>query len=90
MPLALAANMVTAQPIFADSISDLIEQGNGASITERVAEAEQIFRRVIELDPNNAEAHDHLGRTLLNQRQLAESIALILQTSIRLSSAGFG
>ena len=83
LPLALAAAIFTAQPVFAQSVTELFQQGNTAQESGNFSTAEQIFRRVISIDPNNAGAYNNLGNALRSQGNLAEAIANH-RTAIRL------
>jgi len=57
LSLALAAAVFTAQPVFAQSIPELFRQGNAAYNAGNFSGSEQIFRRIISIDPNNSDAY---------------------------------
>jgi Flp pilus assembly protein TadD len=64
LPLALAAALFTAQPIFAQNVNELIRQGNAASVARNFSAAEQIFRSIISIEPNSPNAYVNLGLVL--------------------------
>ena len=76
LPPLLALSIIVA-PLgaAAQSIDQLFRQGNAAQAAGDFAEAEQVFRRVIQLDPQNAVAYYNLGNALYNQGNLEEAIA---------------
>lgn len=86
LPLALAAVIFTAQPVFAQGISELRQQGVAAQAAGNFSEAEQIFRRIINIDPNNDAVYNSLGIALASQRNFAEA-ATNFRTAIRLNSS---
>ncbi|ACK71346.1 Tetratricopeptide TPR_2 repeat protein [Gloeothece citriformis PCC 7424] len=66
---------VPPNPILAQNIDQLFEQGNAAQNEGNFTEAERIFRQVIKINPNNADAYRYLGIALRNQGKLEEAIA---------------
>ena len=75
LPPLLALSIIAA-PLgaIAQSIDQLFRQGNAAQAAGDFAEAEQVFRRVIQLDPQNARAYNNLGNALRSQGKLEEAI----------------
>jgi Flp pilus assembly protein TadD len=64
-PLILSFSLVTVPTIaIAQSTSDLYRQGNAAQAAGNYREVERIFRRIIQLDPNDARAYYNLGTVL--------------------------
>ena len=76
LPPLLALSIIVA-PLgaAAQSIDQLFRQGNAAQAAGDFAEAEQVFRRVIQLDPQNAGPYNNLGNALYEQGNLEEAIA---------------
>ena len=70
--------LVSANQRFADDADLLYEQAMLADKLDRMDEMEKLLRRVIELKPDNAQAHNALGYSLADRRQrLPEARALI-------------
>src|SRR4028118_2068947 len=63
--------------------NEYFQQGLNFAAQQNTASAEAAFRRVIQIDPNFAEAYANLGSILANQNKLAEAVSY-LQTAIRL------
>ena len=63
--------------------NEYFQQGLNFAAQQNTASAEEAFRRVIQIDPNFAEAYANLGSILANQNKLAEAVSY-LQTAIRL------
>ena len=63
--------------------NEYFQQGLNFAAQQNTASAEAAFRRVIEIDPNFAEAYANLGSILANQNKLAEAVSY-LQTAISL------
>lgn len=63
--------------------NEYFQQGLNFAAQQNTASAEAAFRRVIEIDPNFAEAYANLGSVLANQNKLAEALPY-LETAIRL------
>lgn len=84
LPLALAAAVFTSSPAFAQSISELIRQGNAAQEARDFSGAEQIFRRAITMDGNNINAYLGLGNALDQQRNGGEEAVTAYGNVIRL------
>ncbi|MBW4569568.1 MAG: tetratricopeptide repeat protein [Tolypothrix carrinoi HA7290-LM1] len=59
----------------AQSIEQLFQQGNAAQEAENYTQAENIWRRIIQQYPNNANAYYNLGNALYYQKKLDEAIA---------------
>ncbi len=65
----------TSGAVLFQKVEQLLQQGYDAVNARRVEEAESIFRQVIKIDPNNAEAYYNLGIALGQQRKLEEAVA---------------
>ena len=63
--------------------NEYFQQGLNFAAQQNTASAEAAFRRVIEIDPNFAEAYANLGSILANQNKLAEAVPYF-ETAIRL------
>jgi len=63
--------------------NESFQQGLNFAAQQNAASAEAAFRRVIQIDPNFAEAYANLGSILANQNKLAEALPNF-QTAIRL------
>lgn len=63
--------------------NEYFQQGLNFAAQQNTASAEAAFRRVIEIDPNFAEAYANLGSVLANQNKLAEALPYF-ETAIRL------
>ncbi|MEG4068139.1 tetratricopeptide repeat protein [Microcoleus sp. Pol11C2] len=64
----------------AQTIEELFQQGNAAQKAENYSQAEAIYRRIIQLEPNNAKAYNHLGIALYYiQGKLEEAITAYRQ-----------
>ena len=63
--------------------NESFQQGLNFAAEQNAASAEAAFRRVIQIDPNFAEAYANLGSILANQNKLAEALPNF-QTAIRL------
>src|SRR4028118_729169 len=63
--------------------NEYFQQGLNFAAQQDIASAEAAFRRVIEIDPNFAEAYANLGSVLANQNKLAEALPYF-ETAIRL------
>lgn len=85
IPLAFAAAIFTTQPVFAQGILELRQQGFAAQDAGNFSQAEQLFRRIINIDPNNSAAHNSLGIALASQGNFAEA-STNFRTAIRLNS----
>ncbi len=63
--------------------NESFQEGLNFAAQQNAASAEAAFRRVIQIDPNFAEAYANLGSILANQNKLAEALPNF-QTAIRL------
>src|SRR4028118_499589 len=63
--------------------NEYFQQGLNFAAQQNTASAEAAFRRVIEIDPNFAEAYANLGSIVANQNKLAEAVTYF-ETAIRL------
>ena len=63
--------------------NEYFQQGLNFAAQQNTASAEEAFRRVIQIDPNFAEAYANLGSILANQNKLAEALPYF-ETAIRL------
>ncbi|MGI2902119.1 tetratricopeptide repeat protein [Tolypothrix sp. VBCCA 56010] len=70
MSLSLAATPLVA---VAQSIEQLFQQGNAAQEAGDYWEAENIWRRIIKKDPNNATAYKNLGNVLYYNSTLGQA-----------------
>ena len=68
--LTLSLAIIGFQP----AIKQLVENGNAAQKAGNYAQAEAIWKQVLEGDPNNVEAYNNLGNALHKQKKLDESI----------------
>jgi tetratricopeptide (TPR) repeat protein len=84
LPLAIAAAIFTAQPVFAQNINELGQQGSAAQDAGNFSTAEQIFRRVISIDPTNGAGYNNLGIALASQGNFVEAISNF-RSAIRLN-----
>ena len=73
LSLALAATpqLANAQT----NIKQLYQQGNAARSAGKYSQAEEIWRKVLQLNPNDAQAHYNLGQALNRQNKLDAAIA---------------
>ena len=79
----------TSGAVLFQKVEQLLQQGYDAVNARRVEEAESIFRQVIKIDPNNAEAYYNLGIALGQQRKLEEAVANF-QQAIKLNPNNAG
>ena len=90
-PLRLLALVLTLslagmpQLAVAQTIEELFQQGNAAQEAENYSQAEAIYRRIIQLEPNNAEAYYKLCYVLDDQNKLDDAVAAC-RKSIALNS----
>lgn len=70
-PATPGAGQQTAQP----AASDYFAQGNSLYQQGRYQEAEEAYRRAIELEPNNADYYSNLGVTYYTLQRMDEAIA---------------
>ncbi|HBL10310.1 MAG TPA: peptidase S1, partial [Cyanobacteria bacterium UBA11162] len=85
LPLVLILSVVATPPVVvAQTVEQLIQQGEAAINAGNYNEAEALIRRVIESDPNNARAYNFLGIVLVEQEKLEEAVASF-QTAIQLN-----
>lgn len=61
-------------PVIAQDINQLFEQGNTAQREGRYAEAEAIWRQILETNPDNAIAYNNLGVAYQKQGNLEAAI----------------
>jgi superkiller protein 3 len=69
----------------AQTIEELFQQGNAAQEAENYSQAEAIYRRIIQLEPNNAKAYYKLCYVLKDQNKLDDAVAAC-QKSITLNT----
>lgn len=80
LPLLFLATI--PQLASAQTIEQLVQQGKAAQETQQYNEAERIWRRVIQKQPQNAQAYLSLGDALLEQTgKLKEAIAAYRQAA---------
>ncbi len=66
----------TPQLAFAQtSVEQLFQQGNAAQNAGKYSQAEAIWRRVLQIDPKDADAYYNLGVALYYQKKLEQAIA---------------
>ncbi|MBX9254313.1 tetratricopeptide repeat protein [Desmonostoc muscorum CCALA 125] len=70
LPIVLNSPVVIAQ-----STDQFFDQGKAAHDAGDYQKAENIWRQLLKREPNNAEAHYRLGRTLRDQQRSDEAIA---------------
>lgn len=70
---------------FTDDADLLYEQAMMAEKIERLDEMERLLRKVIELKPNNAHAHNALGYSLADRRQRLPEARQLIQRALELS-----
>ncbi|MFM7405084.1 MAG: tetratricopeptide repeat protein [Cuspidothrix sp.] len=75
--LLLALSLTTTpQLVFAqNSVEQLFQQGTAAETVGNNSQAETIWRKVIQLEPNNGKAYNNLGNALRRQGKLPEALA---------------
>jgi Flp pilus assembly protein TadD len=66
LAVAVTARVVVAQ----DSVEQLWQQGIAAATAGKYDRAEEVWRKVLQIDPKNANAHYNLGSALYNQKKL--------------------
>ncbi|NEU74175.1 tetratricopeptide repeat protein [Hassallia byssoidea VB512170] len=74
LSLSLAATPLVA---VAQSVEQLFQQGNAAQEAGNYTQAENIWRRIIQQYPNNANAYYNLGKALYYQKKLEQAIAAL-------------
>ena len=81
LALVLTLSLAGMPPLaVAQTIEELFQQGNAAQKAENYSQAEAVYRRIIQLEPNNAKAYNHLGTALYYiQGKLEEAIAAYRQ-----------
>ena len=84
IPLALATTIFTTQLGLAQRIPELFQEGYAAREGMSFLASELIFRRKIELNPQNANGYVGLGTVFYEQRNLGEAIANF-RTSLQLN-----
>jgi len=80
---------VNQQAVYSNSemLNEYIRQGNLAQLSGNYAQAENIWRRFVQIDPNNAIAHNNLGVSLSELGRSREAISF-LRRAIELDPAG--
>ncbi|MGK7932889.1 MAG: tetratricopeptide repeat protein [Microcystaceae cyanobacterium] len=74
LPFILTLSLiVTPQIGLTQTVNQLFQQGNTAQAAGNYTKAELIFRRVIEIEPNAADAYNNLGIALYYQGKLEEA-----------------
>lgn len=75
LPLVLGLSLILLpQGLAAQTVDEWFERGNAAWEAGRYTDAERIWRRVLEIEPNNAGAYVGLGLALYDQGKVAEAI----------------
>ena len=68
--------ITTSQLVFAqNSVQQLFKQGETAESVGNNPQAETIWRKVLQLEPNNGKAYNNLGNALRRQGKLPEALA---------------
>jgi len=95
LALLLTLSVAAMSPAaVAQSIDQLIEQGSAAQASGKYTEAENIWRKVIEINPKLAAAYNNIGYNLYYQGKLDDAIAAFRQAiqiqpdSIRYNNLG--
>ncbi|WP_169221880.1 serine protease [Brasilonema sp. UFV-L1] len=70
LSLAVSPRLVAAQ----SSIEQLLKQANAAESVGNYSQAEKIWRRVVQLKPNDGNAYNNLGNALRQQKKLEAAI----------------
>jgi tetratricopeptide (TPR) repeat protein len=77
--------LASASQRFTDDADLLYEQAMMAEKMERLDDMERLLRKVIELKPNNAHAHNALGYSLADRRQRLPEARQLVQRALELS-----
>ena len=77
--------LASASQRFTDDADLLYEQAMMAEKLERLDDMERLLRKVIELKPNNAHAHNALGYSLADRRQRLPEARQLIQRALELS-----
>ena len=91
-PLRLLALVLTLsmagmpQLAVAQTIEELFQQGNVAQEAKNYSQAEAIYRRIIQLEPNNAKAYYKLCYVLDDQNNKLDDAVAACRESIALNS----
>ena len=89
--LLLMLSLTTVAPIaVAQTTQQLVEQGNAAQATGNYAQAETLWRQVLQREPNNADAYVGLGNIqflLANQAWKADEYGDVLKERKKLGDA---
>ena len=72
--LVLAVAVTTRVVVAQESVEQLSQQGIAAETAGKYDRAEDIWRKVLKIDPYNAKAYRHLGDALQRQKKLDEAI----------------
>jgi protein O-GlcNAc transferase len=73
--LILAVAVTTRVVVAQDSVEQLWQQGDAAETAGKYDRAEEIWRKVILIEPKNAKAYNNLGNALSDQKKFDEAIA---------------
>lgn len=71
LSLAITPQFVVAQ----NNIEQLFKQGDAVETVGNNSQAETIWRKVLQLKPNNGKAYNNLGNALRRQGKLEEALA---------------
>ncbi len=77
--------LTSASQRYVDDADLLYEQAMMAEKIERLSDMERLLRRVIELKPENAHAHNALGYSLADRRQRLPEARQLIQRALELS-----
>jgi tetratricopeptide (TPR) repeat protein len=67
------------QRIQQESIEQLFQQGNAAAQEDKHLRAEEIWQKVLQIDPNNESAYNNLGIALREQKNSIEQSSLLIK-----------
>jgi len=67
------ALMIMPPTTVAQTLEQLWQQGETAQSEKKYPEAERIWRQIIQLEPNSADAYNNLGNVLSDQKKLTEA-----------------
>lgn len=71
--------LATPQTTVAQTVEQLFKQGEAAQEAKRFAEAEQIWQRVIQQQPQNAQAFKHLADAFYDQKKFNQAVTAYRQ-----------
>jgi tetratricopeptide (TPR) repeat protein/V8-like Glu-specific endopeptidase len=81
LSLATPPGIVFAQD---NSVEQLFQQGNAAGMAGNHVRAEEIFRKILQIDPNHVGVRQNLGHALMNQEKFDQAV-ISFQYAIKLN-----